>query len=186
MQQPYQLYKQGSKKEILSTSSACPIYLICVRGAIQFPNRYNTVNHWSDFVNKYSVQSLSHVQLFATPWTVACQASLSFTISQSLLKLMSIVSVMPKPSDPLLSPSPPTLNLSQHQCLFIRANELAFHIRWTMYWSFSNSPSKEYSGLISFRIVWFDLLIAQGTLKSLLQHHSLKESILWCSAFFMV
>ena len=91
-----------------------------------------------------------------------------------------------QPFDPLLSPSPPALSLSQHQCLFIRANELAFHIRWTKYWSFSNSSSNEYWGLISFRIDWFDLVTAQGTLKSLLQHHSLKESVLWCAAFFMV
>ena len=91
-----------------------------------------------------------------------------------------------QPFDPLLSPSPPALSLSQHQCLFIRANELAFHIRWTKYWSFSNSSSNEYWGLISFRIDWFDLVTAQGTLKSLLQHYSLKESVLWCAAFFMV
>ena len=90
------------------------------------------------------------------------------------------------PSHPLSSPSPPVLNLSQHPRVF--SSELAIHIRWPKYWSFSFSigPSNEYSGLISFRIDWFDLLAVQGTLKSLLQHHRLKASILWCSAFFMI
>ena len=128
------------------------------------------------------VQSLSRVQLFVTPWTAAGQVSLSF-ISQSLLKLTSTESAMPSNHlvlcRPLLLPS-----------IFpsIRAfsDELAFHIRWPKYWSFSFSPSNEYSGLTSFRIDWFDLLAVQGTLKSLLQHHSLKASILWCSAFFIV
>ena len=90
-----------------------------------------------------------------------------------------------QPSHPLLSPSPPAFNLSQHQGLFY---ESVLHIRWPKYWSFSFriSPSNEYSGLISFRIEWLDLLAVQGTLKSLLQHHSSKASILWCSAFFVV
>ena len=128
MQQPYQLYKQSSKKEILSTSSACPIYLICVRGAIQFPNRCNTVNHWSDFVNKYSVQSLSHVRLFATPWTVASQASLSITNPQSFLKLMSIESVMP--SNRLIFSCPLLLLPSIFPSIRVFSNESVLHIRW--------------------------------------------------------
>ena len=121
-----------------------------------------------------------------TPWTAAHQASLSITNSQSLLKLMSIKSVMPiQPSYPLLSPSLPAFNLSQHQGLF---HESVLHIRWPKYWnfSFSISPSNEYSGLISFRMDWFDLLAVQGTLKSFLQHYGSKISILWYSVFFMV
>ena len=127
-----------------------------------------------------AVQSISH----GPPGTAACQASLSFTISQSLLRLMSIESVMPSNHLILCWPSPPAFNLSQHQDL----PESAFCIRWPKYWrfSFSLSPSSEYSGLISFRIDWFDLLAVQGTLNSLLQHHSLKASILEHSAFFMV
>ena len=132
-------------------------------------------------------QLLSCVWLFATPWTAAAhQAFLSFTISLSLLKLMSIKSMMS----------------SNHLilcCLFLRlpsiflsisvfSNESALCIKWPKYWSFSSSisPSIEYSGLISFRIDWFVLLAVQGALKSLLQHHNLKASVLWCSAFFMV
>ena len=132
-----------------------------------------------------SVQSLSHVQLFETPWTVARQASLSITNSWSLLKLISIwVSDTIQPSYPLLPPSPPTFNLSQHQGLF----KWVFHIRWPKYWSFSFSitPFSEYSGLISFKMDWLDPLAVQGSLKSLLQHHSSKASSLWCSAFFIV
>ena len=131
-----------------------------------------------------SVQSLSCVQLFATPWTAACQASLSITNSPSLLKLMSIQSVMP--SNHLILCC--TLLLLPSIFPRIRVFSNVLHIRWPKYWSFSfsSSPSKEYSGLISFRIDWFDLLAVQGTLKSLLQHHSSKASILWCSAFFMV
>ena len=110
-----------------------------------------------------------------------------FPVLHNLLKFAQIhvhwVSDAIQPSCPLLSPSPPAFNLSQHQGL---SNEWAFHIRWLKYWSFSFSisPSNEYSGLISFRIDWFDLLAVQRTLKSLLQHHSSKSSILWCSAFF--
>ena len=130
-------------------------------------------------------QLLSRVRLFTTPWTSAYQASLSFTISWSLLKLMSIELVMPSNHlvlwHPLLLPS---------ICASIRVffNVSALHIRWPKYCSFSFNFSlfSEYSGLISFRIEWFDLLAVQGTLKSLLQHHSSKASILQCSAFFMV
>ena len=130
------------------------------------------------------VQSLSHVQLFATPWTEACQASLSFTISQNLLKFMSIVFVMP--SNHLILCCPLLLLPSIFPSIRVFSNESALRIRRPKYWKFSISPSNEYSGLISFRTDWFDLLAVQGTLKSLLQHHSSKASILWCSAFFMV
>ena len=118
-----------------------------------------------------------------TPWTVACQASLS-TISQTLLKLISIELVMP--SKYLIFRCPLLLPLV-FPSIRIFSNELALHIRWPNYWSFSFSirPSNEYSGLISFRMDWLDLLAVQGTLKSLLQHHSSKASILWCSAFFI-
>ena len=113
----------------------------------------------------------------AAPWTAAHQASLSFTLFWSLLKLMSIESVMPSNHFILCCPpSPPALNLFQHQGLFYKST---LCLRWPKYWSFSFSisPSNEYSGLISFRIDWFDLLAVQGTLKSLLQHHSLKASL---------
>ena len=130
------------------------------------------------------VQSLSHVRLFAASWTAACQAFLSFTISWSLLKLMSIESVTP--SNHLILCRPLLLLPSIIPSIRVFSNELALHIRWPKYWSFSISLSNEYSWLISFRIDWFDLLAVQGTLKSLLQHHSLKSSILWCSAFFTV
>ena len=129
------------------------------------------------------VQSLSCVQHFATQWTTACQASLSFTISQSLLKLMSIETVMP--SNHLIL-CRPLLPLSIFPSIRVFSNESALYIRWSKYWSFSISPSNEYSGLISIRIHWFDLLAVQETLKSFLQHHSSKASILQCSAFFMV
>ena len=133
-----------------------------------------------------SVQSLSHIQLFATPWTAACQASLSITNSQSLLKLMSIQSVMP--SNHLILYCRRLLLPSIFPSIKVFSNESALRIRWPKYWSFSFSisPSNEYSGLISLRIDWFDLLAVQGTLKNLLQHHSSKTAILWHSAFFMV
>ena len=133
-----------------------------------------------------SVQSFSHVQLFATPWTAANQASLSITNFWSLLKLMSIESVMP--SNHLILCHPLLLQPSIFPTIGVFSKESVLCIRWPKYWSFSFSisPSNEYSGLISFRIDWFDLLAVQGTLKSLLQHHSSKASILQCSAFFMV
>ena len=132
------------------------------------------------------VQSLSWVKLFVTPWTAACQASLSFSISQSLLKLMSIESVIP--SNNIILCHPLLLLPSVFPSIRVFSNELALHIRWPKYWSFrfSISPSSEYSGFISFRIDWFDLPAVQGTLKSLLQHHNLKASIFRHSAFFMV
>ena len=129
-----------------------------------------------------SVQSLSRVRLFATPWTAVRQASLSITNSQSLLKFMSIESVMPSNHlilcHPLLLPS-------IFPSIRVFSNESALRIRWPKFWSFSFSisPSNEYSGLISFRIDWLDLLAVQG---SLLQHHGSKPSILRCSAFFIV
>ena len=127
----------------------------------------------------------SRVQLFATSWTATYQASLSFTISWSLLKLMSIALVMS--SNYLIFCHPLRLPPSIFPSIRIFSNELSLDIRWPKYWSFSFSISlsNEYSGLISFRIDWFDLLDVQGTLKSLLQHHNSKASIR-CSAFFMV
>ena len=129
---------------------------------------------------------LSHIWFFATPWTAACQASLSFTISWSLLKLMSVELMMQ--SNHLIPCQPLLLLPSIFLSMRIFSNESALHIRWPKYWSFSFSisPFSEYSGLISFRTDWFDLLAIQGTLKSLFQHHSLKASILQCSAFFTV
>ena len=121
-----------------------------------------------------------------TPWTAACQASLSITNSQSLLKLMSIESVIP--SNHLILCRPLLLLPSIFPSTKVFSNESALHIRWPNYWSlsFSISPSNEYSGLISFRMDWLDLLAVQGNLKSLLQHHNSEASILWCSAFFIV
>ena len=125
-----------------------------------------------------SVQSLSCVRLFETPRTTACQASLSITNSQSQPKPMSIESVMP--SNHLILYCPLLLLPSLFPTIRIFSNESAFHIRWPKYWSFSFniSPSNEHLGLISFRMDWLDLLAVQGTLKSLLQHHSSKASIL--------
>ena len=133
-----------------------------------------------------SVQSLSHVRLIVTPWTAACQASLSITNSQSVPKPMSLESVMPSNHlilcHPLLllPPIPPSIR--------VFSNESALPMKWPKYWSFSFniSLSNERPGLISFRMDWLDLLAVQGTLKSLLQHHSFKASILWRSAFFIV
>ena len=125
-----------------------------------------------------SVQSLSRVRLFVTLWTAARQASLSITNSWSLLKLMSIESVMP--SNHLILCRPLLLPPSIFPSIRVFSNESVLHIRWPKYWSFSFniSPSNEYSGLFSFRMDWLDLLAVQGTLKSLLQHHSSKASIL--------
>ena len=132
-----------------------------------------------------SVQSLSHVGFFVTSWTAAYQASLSITNSRSLLKLMSTESVMP--SNHLLLYHPLFLQPSIFTSIRVFYNESVLCIRWSKYWtfSFSISSSDEYSGLISFRMDWLDLLAVQGTHKSLLQHHSLKASIVECSAFFM-
>ena len=120
----------------------------------------------------------------AIPWTAVCQASLSLTVSQSLPKFMSIASVMP--SNHLTLCHPLLLLPSIFPSNQVFSNESTVRIRWPKYWSFSSSPSNEYSGLISFKIDWFDLIAVQGTHKSLLQHHSLKASMLWHSAFLMV
>ena len=132
------------------------------------------------------VQLLSCVWLFVTPWTVACQASQSFTISWSLVKFISIELVML--SNYLILRHTLFLLPSIFASIRVFSNESALHIRWSKYWSFSfsMSPSNEYSGLTSFRFEWFDLLAVQEILKSLLQHHSLKASILQHSAFFSV
>ena len=140
-------------------------------------------HQWFMTVQFSSVQSLSRVQPFATPWIAACQASLSIINSRSSPKLTSIESVMPSSHlflcRPLLllPPIPPSIR--------VFSNESTLHMRWPKYWSFSFSisPSKKRPGLISFRMDWLDLLAVQGTLKSLLQHHSSKASILWYSAF---
>ena len=162
-----------------------------------------------------SVQSLSHVQLFATPWTAARQASLAITNTWSSLRLMSVDHSTPGlPVHQQLRESEQTPGVYSNSCplswwchptisssvvpfssllhllpsVRVFSNESVLHIRWPKYWSFSfsTSPSKEYSGLISFRMDWLDLLAVQGTLRSLLQHHSSKASILWCSALFVV
>ena len=133
-----------------------------------------------------SIQSLSYVRLFATPWTAAHKASLSITNSWSLLKLMSTESLMP--SNHLIVCHPLLLLPSIFLSIRVFSNESVLSIRWPKYWSisFSISPSNEHPGLISFRMDWLDLLAVQRTLKSLLQHHSSKASILWHSAFFIV
>ena len=133
-----------------------------------------------------SVQSLSCVQLFVTPWTATCKASLSNTNSRILLKLMSTELVMP--SKHLILCHPLLLLPSIFPSIRVSSNESVLHIRWPKYWSFSYriSLSNEYSRLISFKMDWLDLLEVQETLKSLLQHHSSKASVLQCSAFFIV
>ena len=140
----------------------------------------------SNTVTVVFVQLLSYVQLYVTLWSTVHQASLSFTIFQSLLKLVSIESVMP--SNRLILCRPLLLLPSVFPSIQIFFNEFALRIRWPTYWSFSFSisPSSEYSGLISFRIDWLDLFAVQGTLKSLLQHHRSKASILRRSAFFII
>ena len=139
-----------------------------------------------DIMSISSVQPLSCVWLFIIQWTAASQASLSITNSRSLLKLMSIESVMP--SSHLILCHPLLLSPSIFPRIRVFSDETVLHIRWQKYWSFSFSisSSNEYSGLISFRMDWLDLLAVQGTLKSLLQHHSSKASILQCSPFFTV
>ena len=139
-------------------------------------------SHWGFDTAVQLVQSLSHVWLFVIPWTAARQASLSITSSLSLSKLMSIESVMP--SNHLILCRPLLLPPSIFPSIRVFSNESVLHIRWPKYWSFNFhiSPSNEYSELISFRMDWLDLLVVQGTLKSLLQHHSSKASILQRSA----
>ena len=132
------------------------------------------------------MKSLSHLGLFVTPWTAARQASLSITNARSLLKLIFIESVMP--SNHLILSHPLLFLPSIFPSVRVFSNDSVLLIRWPKYWSFSLSisPSNGYSGLIIFRMDWLDLLAVQGTLKSLLQHHSSKASVLWCLAFFMV
>ena len=148
---------------------------------------YQTIKRHAGSVNAYEkvsqwlVHSLSRVWLFATAWTVARQASLSLTIFQSSSKFMSIELVMPSDPLPLYSPLP-----SIFPSIRVFSNKSVLCVRWLKYWSFSISPCNEYSGVISLRIDWFDFLAVQGTLKSLLQQHSSKASILQCSVFFMV
>ena len=150
------------------------LFLFLLFSAISLPNNFS------------SVQSLSHVQLFATPWAAACQASLSNTNSRSLPKVISIESVMP--SDHLILCRPLLLLPSIFPSIRVFSNELVLPVSWPRYWSFSFNirPSNEHLGLISFRMDWLDLLAVQGTLKSLLQHHSSKASILLHSALFIV
>ena len=138
------------------------------------------------FTHFSSVQLLSHVRFYATPWTAACQASLSITNSQSLFKLMSIESVMP--SKHLIPCHHLLLQPSIFPSIRVFSNESTLPIRWPKNWNFifSISPSNDHQGLISVRMDWLDLLAVQGTLKSLLQHHSSKASILQHSAFFIV
>ena len=158
-----------------------------VHTSLQKQQHIQLSNHARTDTTAYSsVQSFSCVRLFVTPWTAAHQVSLSITNSQSLPKLMSIESVMP--SNHFILCHPLLLLPSIFPSIKAFSNELVLHIRWPMYQSFSFtiSPSSEYSELISFRMDWLDLLAVQGTLKSLLQHHSSKASVLWCSPFFIV
>ena len=150
-------------------------------------NHIHSLGTWKSSVIQFSsVQSLSHVQLIATPWTAAHQACLSITNSQSLLKLTSIELVMP--SNHLILCHPLLLPPSIFPSIQVFSNESILRISWPKYWSFSFSisPSSEYSGLISFRMDWLDILAIQATLKNILKHHSPKESILPRSAFFIV
>ena len=196
------VFKQHlSGREFYSKGAAIPQEYLRSHDCITFPSSYppytppyppQTQLHSTTHVIKLGREigsiccSVAQSSLTVTPWTAASQASLSFTISQSLLKLMSIVSVMP--SNHLNLCQPLLLLPSIFSSIRVFSNESALHIRWPKYWSFnfSISSSNEYSGFISFRIDWFDLLAVQGTLKGLLQDHSLKASILWCSVFFMV
>ena len=145
---------------------------------------------WADSEGESLCCNLTSVQfscsVFVTPWTAAHQASLSITNSWSLLKFMSIELVMP--SNHLILCHPLLLPPSIFPSIRVFSNESVLHIRWPKYWNFSFgiSPSNEYSGLVSFGIDWLDLLTVQGTLKSLLQNHSSKASVLWHSAFFIV
>ena len=157
-----------------------------VNNALSCVPAFSQSSKWSISYQFSSVQSLSCVRIFATPWTAACQASLSITNSRSLPKLMSIESVIP--SNHLILYHPLLLLPSIFLNIRVFSNESALCIRWPKYWSFSFniSPSSEHPGLISFRTDWLDLLTVQGTLKSLLQHHSSKASIFRRSAFFTV
>ena len=160
----------------LETRVSLETYNLGQRGQL-FTSKYK-------FVYTHCFSVISCVQLFATLWTAACQASLSLTVSQSLPKFLSIELVTQ--CNNLILFSPLLLLPSVFPSIRVFSNDLVLHIRWPKYWSFSISPSHEYSGLISFKIDWLDLLAVQGTLKNLLQHHDLKASILQHWAFFMV
>ena len=162
--------------------------ITCGAGRTQAPNQTLWVSLKFFYINFKTFFccccSVTKLCLFVTPWTVACQAPLFSTISQSLLKFTSVELVMPP--NHLILCCPLLLPPSIFPSIRVFSNESALRIRWPKYWRFSFriSPSNEYSGLISFKIDWFNLFVVQGTLKSLLQHHSLKASMLRCSAFF--
>ena len=196
-EEPYYAHRTSSRKIILFLFpvkylfSFPPYSRLCLKLCFLFSSTISLVTclitcslFSSNPIQFSSVQSLSHVQLFATPWTAACQASLSITNCRSLLKLMSIESVMP--SNHLILCHPLLLLPSIFPSIRVFSNESVLHIRWPKYWSFSFniSPPNEYSGLISFRMDWLDILAVQGTLKSFLQNHSSKASILQHSTFF--
>ena len=174
--------KDVEKSEPLCIVSGNVERCSCCESSMNVPQNLNI-----EFKHQFSsVQSLSHVRLFPTPWTAAHQASLSITNSWSLPKPVSIESVMP--SNHLILCHPLLLLPSIFPSIRVFSNESALCIRWPKYWSFSFniSPSSEHSGLISFRMDWLDLLAVLGILKSLVQHHSSKASVLWHSAFFIV
>ena len=156
-------------------------YISCIEGGF-----FTTSTTWKAPIKTFCCSLMQSCLTLVTPWTSAHQASLSVTISPSLLKLMSIELVMP--SNYLILCHPLLLLASLFPSIRVFSSDSVLCIRWPNDWSFSFSisPSNEYSELISFRMDWLDLLAVQGTLKSLLQHHSSKPSILWCSAFFMV
>ena len=175
------------KLSLLRVSTLGAIPVRCVprwKGAQYILDIKHADNEQLTLMESSVVQSLSRVRLFVIAWTTAHQASQSFTLSWSLLKLMSIEWVMPTSHLILCCSLLPLPAIFPSTRVF--SNELALHIRLPWSFNFSISLSNEYSGLISYRIDWFDLLAVQGTLKSLLQHHSSKASILQCSAFFMV
>ena len=181
----YHFYSRGSSQPRDLTQLHWQIlYHRGTREAITRHFHIQILSHSVQLVS--SVQLLSHVQFFVTPWTAARQASLSITNFWSLLKLMSIELVMP--SNHLILCRPLRLLPSIFPSIRVFSNESALHIRWPKYWNFSFniSPFNQHSGLISFRMDWLALLAVHRTLKSLLQHHSSKASILWRSAFFIV
>ena len=162
----------NSKDQIIKTAKTTTVFPIFLYIELWI--------HPTIYFTGYLNNQFSHVQLFVTPWTAAHQAFLSIKNSRSLLKLMPSNHLILCHTLLLLSAIPPSIR--------VFSNESVLHIRWPNYWSFSFSisPSNEYSGLISFRIDWLDLLAVQGTLESLFQHNSSKASILWCPAFFIV
>ena len=181
----HRLEKSGSDQTAHIFNDSVIVHLALIVRNIVYESHTKKINNVTQF-SAVVVQSLNNVQLSVTSWTAVCQVSLSFTISWNWLKVTPIESMMPSNRDILCHP---LLFLpSVFPCIRVFSNELALPIRWTKYWSFSFSisPSNEYSRLISFRIDWLDLLPVQGTLKSLLQHHSSKASILQHSAFFIV